>query len=218
MDYMIEVLMLLAVFATNKVLMLLAFFATNILKPISKALEDYDGLMSMAELIVEGIFLLLVLKESAMTIKNFKWMEAEQKEKREEKTKRELSHFAMTVINAYVARLNEVIRKKNKDGIKQMTSDEYFDDYCQEVSDTCFLPISFCKDIMETALLNAYRESSTPKENEFDIQSLYNALARTNNEYLGGYVTPRFINKYKKYFNSDDEIDEIYEKLTNIKL
>ena len=78
MDYMIEVLMLLAV------------FATNILKPISKVLEDYDGLMSLAELIVEGIFLLLVLKEFAMTRQDFEWT---RKDRREEKTKRELNYF-----------------------------------------------------------------------------------------------------------------------------
>ena len=103
---MIEVLMLLAVFATNKVLMLLAVFATNILKPISKVLEDYDGLMSLAELIVEGLFLLLVLKEFKMTKQDFEWT---RKDRREEKTRRELCYFGWFVRHYYTSIYEEIL-------------------------------------------------------------------------------------------------------------
>ena len=123
-----------------EVLMLLAVFATNILKPISKALEDYDGLMSLVGLIVEGLFLFFVLKEFKMTKKSFEWT---RKDRREEKTKNELCYFALTVTSAYITRLIDCIAENNEKEFDRMLSKEYIDDYCKEMSDECFLPIFF---------------------------------------------------------------------------
>lgn len=191
------------------------FCGTNIFKQLSDWLSGYDGLMSFVGLIVEGLFLFFVLKEFAMTRQDFEWTK---KDRREEKTKRELCYFAITVIIAYIMKLKECIEEKDEKEVYRMLSNEYIDDYCKEVSDEYFLPISFCKEIMKSALSNAYQDSWVQDKKKIDVNEFYNLLVKTNNEYLFGHVTPRFINKCKKHFSSDEEIDEIYEKLTNIKL
>ena len=176
-------------------------------------LEKYEFITSWILLLIEIVFLCLMLWE-------FKYIRKEQKDRREGKTGSELCYFALSVVSEYVTRFNELIgiEKQNEEGIKKMLSGEYVDNYCKEVSDNCFLPLSFCKEIMNSALSNALRYSRMKDEDELNTVNFYNSLARTNNEYSGGHVTPRFINKCKKHFKSDDEIDAIYEKLTNIKL
>lgn len=198
-----------------EVLMLLAIFATNILKPISKALENYDGLMSLAELIVEGLFLLLVLKEFKMTKQSFEWT---RKDRREEKTKRELCYFVVTVLNDYKMRLGGAINKGYEEAANNIISESYVQNYCQEVSNTRFLPISFCKETMENAWSYAYQQSQTPEETKIDANRFYNSLVIILSNFASGFAAPRFINRRKKHFKSDDEIDAIYEKLTNIEL
>ena len=204
MDYMIEVLMLLAV------------FATNILKPISKVLEDYDGLMSLAELIVEGLFLFFVLKEFKMARKSFEWMDKDRKEKREKDIMKKLGYFAWIVSHDYIMKLTQLLGKHDEEAIRPMTSQDYIDDYCKIVSEKCSLPISFCKDIIEMILFNAYQQSLTPKEKTYDVRIFHSILTQSANSFLFGNFAPTFSN-LSKHFKSDDEIDAIYEKLINIK-
>ena len=68
------------------------FCGTNIFKQfkqLSDWLSGYDGLMSLAELIVEGIFLFFVLKEFKMTRKSFEWQNEEWRNRKDdEATKR----------------------------------------------------------------------------------------------------------------------------------
>ncbi|MBQ7537072.1 MAG: hypothetical protein IJT14_03030 [Rickettsiales bacterium] len=190
------------------------FCGTNIFKQFSDWLSGYDGLMSAVELIVEGIFLLLVLKEFKMTKQIFEWT---RKDRREEKTKRELCYFAWVVVNDYIMKLSEFVGKQDEASISSMTSNDYIDDYCKIVSEKCFLPISFCKQIMGMTLFNAYRQSLTPEEKMFDVKKFYAIFAQSANNFLSGAVAP-IISKLSKHFNSVEEIDEIFEKLINIKL
>lgn len=85
-----------------EVLMLLAVFATNILKPISKALEDYDGLMSLAELIVEGLFLFFVLKEFKMTRKSFEWQNEEWRNRKDDEATKRINMIARALAIEYL--------------------------------------------------------------------------------------------------------------------
>ena len=85
-----------------EVLMLLAVFATNILKPISKVLEDYDGLMSLAELIVEGLFLLFVLKEFKMTRKSFEWQNEEWRNRKDDEATKRINMIARALVIDYI--------------------------------------------------------------------------------------------------------------------
>ena len=131
---MIEVLMLLAVFATNKVLMLLAVFATNILKPISKVLEDYDGLMSLAELIVEGIFLLLVLKEFKMTTKSFEWQNEEWRNRKDDEATKRINKIIHYLLCDYMNGkfiLNNDFGKKMSEMVN--LQDELCEQYAKEI-------------------------------------------------------------------------------------
>lgn len=110
-----------------EVLMLLAVFATNILKPISKVLEDYDGLMSLAELIVEGLFLFFVLKESKMTKKSFEWMENDRKEKKDKEANRQLQEIIKFFYRIYYLYIREWYFGR-KEIVFQMDDKEEIDD------------------------------------------------------------------------------------------
>ena len=203
-DYMIEVLMLLAV------------FATNILKPISKVLEDYDGLMSLAELIVEGIFLLLVLKEFKMTRQSFEWT---RKDRREEKTKRELCYFAFIVLDNFANYYKNFIDKNDLIVLKSITNNDkkIVNDLCKKIIEKYPLPLSFCEFVITKSIKDLTRQFQ--KGERIDDIEIYDCLLeKADYVFTINALTPNFINKCKKHFKSYDEIDEIYEKLINNKL
>ena len=59
----------------------------------------------------------------------------------------------------------------------------------------------------------------TTLEERIDDIEIYDCLLeKADYVFTINALTPNFINKCKKHFKSYDEIDEIYEKLINIKL
>lgn len=207
-----------------EVLMLLAVFATNILKPISKVLEDYDSLMSLAELIVEGLFLLLVLKEFAMTRQDFEWT---RKDRREEKTKRELCYFGWFVRHYYTSIYEEILSQclssqgtqaaelKNKLDLI-LKGDEKIIHKILETVPLSILPRLFCQKMIGDRM-KALHNFNPQIYSEYDYKEVYKWFIQEENNILkGDLLPPSFIYQSYKYFKSDDEIDEIYEKLTKI--
>lgn len=55
--------------------------------------KDTGEIMSFIELIIEGIFCILVLKEFKMTRKSFKWQQKEQEEKKDKEANRQLNYI-----------------------------------------------------------------------------------------------------------------------------
>ena len=77
--------------------------------------------------------------------------------------------------------------------------------------------MSFCEFVITKSIKDLTRQFQ--KGERIDDIEIYDCLLeKANYVFTINALTPNFINKCNKYFNSDDEIDEIYEKLINIKL
>lgn len=193
------------------------FCGTNIFKQFSDWLSGYDGLMSLAELFVEGLFLFFVLKEFKMTRQDFEWTKTD---RREEKTKRELHYLAWCAVHVftkiykyyydkqYMGTLHLLIVESDKETIKKI---------CEDIAKKTFLPQSFCEAMIKSSI-TSLREQFQIGE-VIDYYSIYDYfIGWANRIFTTNVLDPKFINQCNKYFKSDDEIDEIYEKLINNKL
>lgn len=194
----------------------LTFCGTNIFKQFSDWLSGYDGLMSAVELFVEGLFLFFVLKEFKMTRQDFEWT---RKDRREEKTKRELCYFAFIVLDNFANYYKNFIDKNDLMVLKSITNNDkkIVNDLCEKIIEKYPLPLSFCEFVITKSIKDLIRQFQ--KGERIDDIEIYDCLLeKANYVFTINALTPNFINKCNKYFNSDKEIDEIYEKLTNIKL
>lgn len=192
------------------------FCGTNIFKQLSDWLSGYDGLMSAAELVIEGLFLFFVLKEFVMTKENFEWIK---KDRREEKTIKAINYFGWFVVYSYMKRYKLFLDKKDKESLFSMVYNEKtIDNCCKDISDKCLLPISFCQDIIKPFMERV--TDQLPATKLFNAKYVYDQLVEQADAFSErkNVFKISFIKQRKKYFKSDDEIDEIYEKLTNIEL
>jgi hypothetical protein len=184
-------------------------------------LGKYEFITSWILLPIEIVFLCLMLWE-------FKYIRKEQKEKREEKTKRELNYFLWYIVtsyrkafrvfaNKYYSSKGLSDEKKYKDRLELMLKGDeniIHEIFTQEPAN--LLPMPFCQRIieMEIGILHDLTPPGTFTYNDRDI---FTWLTKAIDEILANGLTPNGINDSKKYFKSDKKIDEIYEKLINFK-
>lgn len=205
----------------------LTFCGTNIIKQFSDWLSGYDGLMSFTGLIAEGLFLLLVLKEFKMTKKSFEWT---RKDRREEKTRKELSYFYWYIIRTYACEYKSHLDRyslskgSNVEIDLMLKGDKKM---IQDIFEKTPLPMDFCQtmikllieDLKQSVLLPCPSYNFLFSFPSYKCEDVYKwFIERSNVAVEENALTPIYINQRKTYFKSDDEIDEIYEKLTNIKL
>ena len=79
------------------------------------------------------------------------------------------------------------------------------------------LPMPFCQRIIEKEI-EILHNLTPPGTSTYNDRDIFTWLTKAIGEILANGLTPNGINDSKKHFKSDDEIDEIYEKLTNFKL
>ena len=94
------------------------------------------------------------------------------------------------------------------------TDKETIKKICEDIAKKTFLPQSFCEEAIKNPII-LMREQLI--DGEINYFLFYDCLIESaNNIFIKDAVTPTFIEQIKIYFNSDKEIDEIYEKLKNI--
>ena len=65
--------------------------------------------------------------------------------------------------------------------------------------------------------MKALHNFNSPLYSQYDYKDVYKWFIQDEDNILkGDLLPPNFINQTHKYFKSDEEIDEIYEKLTKI--
>lgn len=197
---------------------------------IRRAFNNSDLFTSYCEMAVEITFLYylfgelkmtresfeLTKKEFEMTKENFEWIK---KDRREEKTRRELCYFAFIVLDNFANYYKNFIDKNDLIVLKSITNNDkkIVNDLCEKIIEKYPLPFSFCEFVITKSIKDLIRQFQ--KGERIDDIEIYDCLLeKADHVFTMNALTPNFINKSSKYFNSDDEIDEIYEKLTNFKL
>ena len=190
--------------------------------------NDSDWFTSYCEMAIEITFLCylfgenkmtkesfeLTKKEFAMTKENFEWIK---KDRREEKTKREFCYLVWFVFHEFIKIYKTSLDKQDERALYSMIKDdETIKKICENIAKKTFLPQSFCEEAIKTPI-TSLREQLIIGE-KINYVSIYDdcLIKSANNIFIKDAVPQTFVDQCKKYFNSDKEIDEIYEKLKNI--
>ena len=157
-----------------------------------------------------------------MTKQSFEWT---RKDRREEKTKRELNYFLWYIVTSYRDTFrkfaNEYYRSKklsdqNRLDLMIKGDEEIIHEiFTQEPAN--LLPMPFCQRIIEMEI-GILHNLTPPGTFTYDYKDVFTWLTKAIDEILANGLTTNGINDSKKYFKSDKEIDEIYEKLANFKV
>ena len=195
-------------------LCLLIKFLPNSIEWLGIKSENKDSLMSFIELIIEGIFCILVLKEFKMTRKSFEWQKKEQEEKKDKKIEEKIKYFAWLVMDDFKNSYKEMLDKHKKKELLLILqcNEKILDIYCKDRAERYFLPVSFCKTILTSSIKQLTKQWSEGESIDFFVIYDY-FIGWSNRIFTTDVFTPYFIKNLNKYFKSYREIEEIYNKL-----
>lgn len=226
------------------------FCGTNIFKQFSDWLSGYDGLMSAVELFVEGLFLLLVLKEFKMTRKSFEWTE---NDRRDKEIRRKVSFILSKIVDNFInnfyylsfvigenniednqitknipmdlkryiyVQLLSIIRKTKKDmqidldNKKSNIEMDYNNNRVQDFNSAFNFSRRFGQEEQEKRQKQQFIERElTNKYHRFACEK----LERVKTDYQMGAIPDEIYDTVRSFLNNE-QVNKLYEKLTNIKL
>lgn len=176
-----------------------------------KFLENYEFITSWISLPVEIVFLGLMLWE-------FKYIRKEQKEKRNKDIEKKIKYFAWLVMSDFKNKYKYFFDKQDIEALQSIIVEidkEKIKTICEDIAKKHFLPKSFCEVIIKSSI-TALKKQFLPGE-KINYYSIYDYFfGWANDIFTKDVLNPMFINQRKKYFKSDEEIDEIYKKLKNV--
>ena len=179
---------------------------------------DTGEIMSFIELIIEGIFCVLVLKEFKMTRKSFEWQQKEQQEKKDKEIEDKINYICYVVLKMDINKSFMFVNQRGYIVNREFPlNKEQIEEYCEQLEKEKGIKSKISSKIIEEAINNILKKNSYPSNDQMFMNSL--ECKRTLYNYSQQYLSNKFlfdksfIRTLIKDFSNYKQIDELYDKL-----